>query len=86
MKFWPFFITTLILPQTALAGEWSFDVSGHAQGLYGYTDVSKQFEHKDKNNHGVGQGDVNFVAAYNHDDDYNLSLHLDLMDKVYQMI
>ena len=84
MKFWPFLVTTFIIPQAALAGEWSFDVSGHAQGLYGYTDVSKQFEHKDKNNHGVGQGDINFVAAYSHSDEYSMSLHLDLMGGIDQ--
>ncbi len=84
MKFLPLFFAVALLPGIACAGEWEFDVSGHVQGLYGYTDVAKRFEHKDKNNHGVGQGDVSFSAARDYDNDYRLSLHLDLMGGIDQ--
>lgn len=74
-----------LLPSLANAGEWEFDASGHAQGLYGYTDLSERFEKKENNNHGVGQGDVSFSAAYTFDDsDYRLSGHLDLMGGIDQ--
>lgn len=75
----------LLTPTLASAGEWDLDVSGHAQGLYGYSDVSKRFEKKDRNNHGTGQADINVSAAYTFDDnDYSFSLNLDLMGGIDQ--
>lgn len=72
------------LPSLVYAGEWEVNAQGHVQGLYGYSDVAEKFEKKDDNNHGVGQADVSLSAAYQFDDDYNLSLNLDLMGGVDQ--
>ena len=69
-----------LLPFSAKAGEWEFEVSGQAKGLYGYTDVAERFEKKDQNNHGVGIGEINTSAVYTSEDkEYGLGLYLDLM-------
>lgn len=73
-----------LIPCKAHAGEWSFDYSGHAQALYGYSDVSERFEKLDKNNEGVGAGDVSMSATYELNEDYSTSFNLDLMAGVDQ--
>ena len=78
-KLWLFALIGL-LPATAAAGEWDLDISGSARGVYGYSDVSERFEKKDRNNHGVGVGELNASAVYTFDDDdYSLGFYLDLM-------
>ena len=67
-----------LLPFSAKAGEWEFEVSGQAKGLYGYTDVAERFEKKDQNNHGVGIGEINTSAVYtSEDEEYGLGLYLE---------
>ena len=78
------FFLFMLLPAPVFAGEWDFSYSGHVQGLYGYSDLSKRFKHNDKSNHGVGQGDVGFTAQYTYNDDYSASLNLDVMGGVDQ--
>ncbi len=77
MKFWVSFFTLLLIAPFAAAGEWEYDVSGHVQGLYGYSDVKKH-------NHGVGQANIDAHAAYNFDDETSFSLHLDLASGIDQ--
>ena len=74
----------LCLPFAAHAGEWQLDVSGHAQGLYGYTDLPKRYQHQGNSSHGVGQGDVSFSASYQADANYSVSLNVDLMGGIDQ--
>ncbi len=67
-----------LLPFSAHAGEWEFDMSGQGKGLYGYSDVARRFEYKDKDHHGIGDGEVNTSAVYTFDDeDYSLGLYAD---------
>lgn len=72
------------LPSMAHAGEWDINVSGYAQGLYGYSHRPDRFKSNDKNNHGVGQGDVSFSADYTFNDDYSASVNLDVMGGIDQ--
>lgn len=74
----------LAIPSIAQAGQWNLDASGHALGLYGYTDVSQRFEKKDSNNQGVGAANLNLSAEYEFNDDYRVSLNADLMAGVDQ--
>lgn len=62
----------MFLPTFVHAGEWSYHVEGHAQGLYGYTDTKKH-------NHGVGQVNINTSAEYNFDNHNSLSFNFDIM-------
>ncbi len=81
-KFWLFIVLGLF-PFAAQAGEWELDVSGNARGLYGYSDVSARFEKQNRNNHGVGIGELSASAVYVFDDDdYSLGFYLDLMGGV----
>lgn len=74
-----FSLATLLafLPLSAIAGDWTYTIEGHGQGLYGYTDLKKH-------NHGVGQGNIDSSAEYTIDGDTTLSIHLDLMAGVDQ--
>ena len=62
----------IVLPTFAEAGEWSYNIEGHAQGLYGYTDVKKH-------NHGVGKANINTSIDYLFENDDRLSLNFDIM-------
>ncbi len=84
MKIIPAVMLLALMPCGAAAGEWSFDVSGYASGLYGYSDVSERFEKQDRNNDGSGRAEVNFSAAYAFNDEYGFSLNLDLMGGINQ--
>ena len=64
---------------TANAGEVNYNLEGHFQGLYGYTDVKK-------NNHGVGQGNISSSLSYAFDEQTSATLHLDLMGGIDQEI
>lgn len=78
----PIYLLALIglLPFSVHAGEWEFDLSGSAKGLYGYTDTARRFEYKNKDNHGIGAGEINAAAIYTSaDEDYSLGLYADLL-------
>ncbi len=68
----------LAIPATVKAGEWDLNAEGYAQGLYGYAATPHRFDNQNKNNHGVGKGEINLSAAYDFDDDYRLSFNLDI--------
>ena len=72
-------IGTITLATVAQAEEWEYAVEGHAQALYGYTDVKKH-------NHSAGQGNIDSSITYNMDADTNLSAHLDLTGGIDQEI
>lgn len=78
------FALIALFPSLAAAGGWDIDVSGHAQGIYGYSHRPRRFKSNDKNNHIVGQGDVSFSAAYSFDDDYSASINFDVMGGIDQ--
>lgn len=63
----------------ARAGEWSFEASGDIRGAYGYSDVSERFEKYDDNNNAFADAEINLNAFYEADEDYALSLNLDVM-------
>ncbi len=71
-------VTGIITAFSAHAGEWDWDVSGHAQGLYGYTEAPQRFDEHNKFNNGNGSGEINFSSAYAFDDDYAVSMNLDI--------
>lgn len=73
-----------LIPLEANAGEWNLDANGHAQGLYGYSDVAERFEKRDDNNQGVGAADINMSAQYEFNPDYSISFNLDVMAGVDQ--
>lgn len=62
----------MILPTFVKAEDWSYNIEGHAQGLYGYTDTKKH-------NHGVGQVNINTSAEYLFNNNDKLSLNFDIM-------
>lgn len=66
------FLSIMLVTSPAFAGEWEYDVSGHAQGLYGY---SSPKEH----NHGIGQANLDSSASYNFNNGDILEFHLDFM-------
>lgn len=59
--------------------EFSFNTYGRATGLYGYTDAEKRFEDVDSKQNATGDFEAGFEARYDFNDDYALSLNLDLM-------
>lgn len=72
-------ILASLLATTAQAGQWEYDYSGKATGLYGYSDVASQFEKQNSNNHGVGDGSLSASAKYVFNEDYTAGVYLDLM-------
>ncbi len=67
-----------IVAAPALA-EFSFNTYGRITGLYGYTDAEKRFENVDSKQNATGDFEAGFEARYDFNDDYALSLNLDLM-------
>lgn len=59
--------------------EFSFNTYGRITGLYGYTDAEKRFEDVDSKQNATGDFEAGFEARYDFNDDYALSLNLDLM-------
>jgi len=74
-----FMLLMFFFPTVSLAGEWEYDISGHAQGLYGY---SSPKEH----NHGIGQANFDSSASYNFDNGESIEFHLDFMFGINQEI
>lgn len=71
----------LLLPLPAQA-EFTFEASGRATGLYGYTDAEKKFERRDSKQNATGDFEANFSAQYEFNPDYHASLNLDVMSGV----
>ena len=67
----------MILPTFANAGEWNYNIDGHIQGLYGYTDTKKH-------NHGVGQANINTSIEYLFENDDRISFNFDIMGGIDQ--
>lgn len=72
----------LLVPVSASAGEWDFDYSLELNGLYGYSETSPRYQDLYKHNQDYFNGELGLSAAYEFDDSYRLSLHLDLMGAV----
>jgi len=64
----------LLVPSLVKAGEWNTEISGEVRGFYGYTDSRKQ-----KDNHIVGDGELNSTLFYDFNEDYGISFHIDFM-------
>jgi predicted porin len=60
-----------LLAATAQAAGWNYGIEGHAQGLYGYTDIQKH-------NHGTGKGYIDSYAEYAFDSQTTAALYLSL--------
>lgn len=72
MKFLKLITTMLLFPSAAFAGEWNYDLSAEAQGLYGYSDVK---EH----HHGIGKGKLKNTLTYSFDEETNAEAHIDFI-------
>lgn len=68
-------LSLIAFPSLLSAGEWTTEVSGGIDGLYGYGDVRSQ---KD-NSRFTGSGRLDFSAEYAFSNDYQAGLYLDLM-------
>lgn len=77
MKLFSLAAILAVCPLAAAAGEWNYNIDGHARGLYGYSDIKKH-------NHGIGQGSIDTTAAYEFDNGASVQLHLDLMAGIDQ--
>lgn len=77
MKIFPLAFVFVIYPTALFAGEWEYNIEGHAQSAYGYTDIKKH-------NHGVGQGNIDSSAKYTIDADTSFGIHLDIMGGIDQ--
>lgn len=83
MKLYAILLSALMLvPAPASAQEWDFDYSLDLTGLYGYSETSSRYQDLYKRNHDYFNGELGLSAAYQFNDDYSLSLHLDLMGSV----
>lgn len=60
------------------AGELTYEAGGSLRALYGYSDVSSRYQRFNDHNHTPAAGELNLSAGYDFNDDYTLSLHLDL--------
>lgn len=72
-------LSVFAFPALSAAGEWTADISGSVDGLYGYGDVDSGFSSQNGGSHFTGAGNLNFSAEYAFDDDYQAGLYLDLM-------
>ena len=71
-----------LFPITTSAQEWTFDYSFEGTGLYGYAETSARYQDLYKRNHDYFDGEIDLSAAYEFNDDYSVSFHLDLMGAV----
>ena len=78
-KYFALIAAFLLLPLSAQAGSWSYDVSGTAHALYGHRDVSTRYKHKQNNEKAVGYAELNLSTEYKFDEDTNLGLYVDVM-------
>lgn len=70
----------LCVATPAVAGEWTFDASGSAVALYGYSDVDSRYEKLNDNNHTPSEVEINLSAEYTFDDSaYAAGFYLDAM-------
>lgn len=69
----------MFLPTPVWAGEISYSLSGNADLLYGYSDVSARYEALDKNNNYTGRGKLNAAAEYEINDDYSAGVYFNVM-------
>lgn len=74
----PFILAAAMFPVSAQA-QLSYDISGSAIGLYGYSDLEKRFDDKEHHSQGTGTFFINSALNYEYNQDYSLSLNLDLM-------
>ncbi len=73
-------LMSLMFASSANAGEWNFDVSGSANALYGYSDVSARYEKYNDNNHTPSDINISLAAEYAFDNpSYQLGMYLDVM-------
>ena len=71
-------ITFFCLASPARAGDWSFNASGSAQALYGYSDVKSRYKNFNDNNHTPSAVNVSLSAEYDAGRGYRAGLYLDL--------
>ncbi len=62
----------------ALAGEWNFETMGNAQVLLGYTKPESQYSYHQTRYHVPTRFNLNFLAQYAFNDNYQLGAYLDL--------
>lgn len=78
MKKIPVILLALLTPNLA-AAQITYDFSGAATGLYGYSNLEKRFDSQEHHSQGTGNLNLNTAINYQYSEDYSLSLNLDLM-------
>lgn len=68
-----------IFSTSAYAGQWEYDASGSLTGLYGYSDVSKEYQSQTSHNNGTGDAELSAYAKYIFDNEVEAGLYVDLM-------
>lgn len=74
-----YLLFSLLAVSNAAAGELTYNISGYADALYGYSDVSSRYEKFDKNNNQVNLGYLSSSAEYDFNEDYRGGIYLNLM-------
>lgn len=70
----------------AAAGEWSFEAMGKAKGLYGYSDIDARYSKKQSRHHLPARFNLNLMAQYSFNPDYQLGAYLDLQYGIDQQL
>lgn len=73
------FLVAFLTSFPAFAGEWETGMSGELTGLYGYTDVSKEYSAYNNHNHGTGDAELSAYAKYIFNNELEAGLYIDLM-------
>ena len=64
----------LLMPTITNAGNWSYSTEGQIKGVLGFADTNTKDSY-----HGFGNAEINNCIVHDFNDDYNFSLHFDLM-------
>ena len=70
----------------AAAGEWNFETMGKARALYGYSDPDSRYSYHQSRHHLPMRFNLNLLAQYSFNDDYQLGGYLDLAYGIDQQL
>lgn len=68
------------------AGEWNFETMGKARALYGYSDPDSRYSYHQSRHHLPMRFNLNLLAQYSFNDDYQLGGYLDLAYGIDQQL
>ncbi len=72
-------LAILTFPSMGFAGEWTTDIQGNIDVLYGYGDVDSDFSSQNGGSQATSSGNAEFSAKYEFNNDYQVELSLDVM-------